>query len=56
MNDKKNLQCSPQGSYYLYLDKSVVEKAYHWLPMQQIEIEYDAPNKRIIITEAGGKP
>ncbi len=56
MNDKKNLQCSPQGSYYLYFDKSVVEKAYHWQPMQQIEIEYDAPNKRIIITEAGGKP
>ncbi|WAM22522.1 MAG: hypothetical protein OI715_00090 (plasmid) [Candidatus Methanoperedens sp.] len=56
MNDKKNLQCSPQGSYYLYFDKSVIEKAFHWQPMQQIEIEYDAPNKRIIITEAGCKP
>lgn len=42
MNDKKNLQCSRQGSYYLYFDKSVVEKAYHWQPMKQLEIEYDA--------------
>lgn len=54
MNDKKNLQCSPTGSYYLYFDKSVIEKAFHWQHMQQVEIEYDAQNKRIIITEAGG--
>jgi hypothetical protein len=29
MKDKKNLQCSPNGSYYLYFDKSVIEKAFH---------------------------
>ncbi len=53
MNDKKNLQCSPTGSYYLYFDKSVIEKAFCWQHMQQVEVEYDAQNKRIIITEAG---
>lgn len=52
MKDKKNLQCSPQGSYYLYFDKSVIEKAFHWQPMQQVEIEYDAQNRRIVIVQA----
>jgi len=52
MKDKKNLQCSPQGSYYLYFDKSVIEKAFHWQHMLPIEIEYDAVNKRIIVCQA----
>jgi len=39
MNDKKNLQCSPTGSYYMYFNKSVIEKAFHWQHMQQMEIE-----------------
>jgi hypothetical protein len=50
MNDKKNLQCSPTGSYYIYFSKSVIEKAYHWHHMQKMEIQYDAPKKRIIIS------
>ena len=56
MADKKNLQCSRTGSYYIYFDKSVIEKAFNWQPMQPVEIKYDAQNKRIVITEAEVKP
>lgn len=56
MADKKNLQCSRTGSYYIYFDKSVIEKAFNWQPMQLVEIKYDAQNKRIVITEAEVKP
>jgi hypothetical protein len=42
------------SSYYLIFDKRVLEQTFGWKKGTQLDIEYDAQNKRIVITETGG--
>ncbi len=40
MADKKNLQCSRTCSYYIYFDKSVIEKAFNWQHSKETKARY----------------
>lgn len=54
--DVRRLQNSSGNSTpYIYLSKSIIGTVFKWDAGQQLKVEHDVNNKRIIISELNGK-
>lgn len=52
--DRRKLQRTSSGFPFIYFDKLVIETSFGWEKGQPLEIEYDASNKRVVVTEPNG--